>query len=253
MCVATRYLLGVLALLSKVAIAPDLACAEEPAFKPWRETWIGADFSSNVLLVYSGATVAPFGDAWSDGWRLRAAGGYGRYEVTYGKTRYAAQTTNADLVIGYQKRFGNLTAKLFAGASFVGLDAVAKDGTKRVMEPEIGFKSALELWLDIGDHAFASLDVAGTTAHASFSTRLRYGYRITPPLALGPELILNGNDTWAGADRGHLDRALHNDSRIGGFARFQWTGGEVSASGGISGDISHLSRPYVTLNMSLQF
>ena len=253
MRVATRYLLGVLALLPVVAFAPETACADEPAYKPWRETWAGADASSNVWLAYSGATVAPFGDVWSDGWRLRAVGGYGQYEVTYGKTRYAARTTSTDLVIGYQKRFGDLTAKLFAGASYVGLDAVAKNGSKRVSEPEIGFKSALELWLDIGDHAFASLDLAGTTAHASFSARVRYGYRISPPLALGPEMILNGNDTWAGADRGHLERALHNDSRFGGFARFQWTGGEASVSGGISGDISRLPRPYGTLNVSLQF
>lgn len=231
----------------------DFARAEEPASKPWLETWAGADASKHVWLAYSGVTLAPFGNIWSDGWRLRAAGSYGQYDVTYGKTRYAARTTGAELAAGYQMRFGNLTAKLFAGAAYVGLEAAAKDGSRRLSQPEIGFKTALELWLDIGDHAFASFDAAGTTAHATFSARLRYGYRITPPLALGPELILNGNDTWAGGNRSLLDRALHDDARAGGFARFMWTGGEISASGGISGDISRLSRPYATLSVSFQF
>lgn len=253
MRVLARPFVGFVALLASTAALLSVARAEEPAKKPWLETWVGVDASSKVWLVYSGITVAPFGDVWSDGWRLRAAGGYGQYDVTYGRTRYAARTTMTELVAGYQMRFGNLTAKLFAGLAHVGLDAAAKDGSRRFSEPEYGFKSALELWLDIGDHAFASLDAAGTTAHASFSARLRYGYRVTPPLALGPEVILNGNDTWASGDRNVLARALHNDSRVGGFARFQWTGGEISASGGISGDASRLARPYGTFNLSLQF
>lgn len=253
MRVLARHLLGFVALLSQVAVIHDFARAEEPAYKPWLESWAGADASAQVWLIYSGATIAPFGNVWSDGWRLRIGGGYGQYDVTHGKTRYAARTMTTDLVAGYQMRFGNLTAKLFAGASHIGLEAVAKDGSRHISEPEIGFKTALELWLDIGDHAFASFDAAGTTAHASFSARVRYGYRIAPPLSLGPELVLNGNDTWAGSDRNVLGRALHGDSRIGGFARFQWTGGEISASGGISGDISHPSRPYATITLSLQF
>lgn len=231
--------------------------ADEPANKPWRETWIGGDISPHVWLVYSGTTIAPFADIWSDGFRLRMASGYGQYGVRYGKTDYDVSTYFADALIGYQMRFGTLTAKLFAGAAYIGVDAVSKARTRALSEPELGAKAVLELWLDIADRSWASLDAAYTTAHDSFSVRARYGYRITPPFSFGHEIILNGNDLWI--DRrttgtaSALERALHNDIRFGSFLRFQWTGGEVSVSGGISGDIDRPIVPYATINASFQY
>ena len=45
----------------------------------------------------------------------------------------------------------------------------------------------------------------------------------------------------------------HRDVRIGGFARYEWVGGEVSASGGFSTDLVKRYDPYVTVNYIHQF
>jgi hypothetical protein len=75
------------------------------------ETWAGADITSRSWLAYSGVTLALFGPIDSDGWRLRAVGGYGAYG--YAGTRaisgqsspqaFRGTVSFADLLLGYQK------------------------------------------------------------------------------------------------------------------------------------------------------
>lgn len=253
-CCLIEYVLLALCFLG--ATAAGLR-ADEPADKPWRETWIGGDASPHVWLLYSGTTIAPFGDLWSDGVRLRLVSGYGRYDVRYGRTDYDVSTYFTDALAGYQMRFANLTAKAFAGVTYVGVDAVSRSKTRGLSDPELGAKLALELWLDIGDHSWASLDASAATAHDSFSLRARYGYRVSSPFSIGPEFIINGNDLWmdrrSGEAPGAFERAVHNDARFGGFARFHWTGGEVAVSGGVSGDIDRPAVPYATISASIQY
>jgi hypothetical protein len=61
---------------------PSPARADPPEPYGWREVWAGVDASSHVWLAYSGATVAPYSDIFSNGLRLRAAAGYGEYTYT---------------------------------------------------------------------------------------------------------------------------------------------------------------------------
>jgi hypothetical protein len=60
-------------------IASHVPARADPAAHGWREVWGGADASAHVWLIYSGMTVAPHSDIFSDGLRLRVAGGYGGY------------------------------------------------------------------------------------------------------------------------------------------------------------------------------
>ena len=59
-----------------------------------------------------------------------------------------------------------------------------------------------------------------------------------------------------------MTERLIGNARIGAFVRYEWFGGEISASGGLAGDISGdhgnldlLQRPaaYGTLNWIIQF
>ena len=59
------------ALIAIASLAPARA---DPAAHGWREVWGGADASAHVWLIYSGMTVAPHSDIFSDGLRLRIAG-----------------------------------------------------------------------------------------------------------------------------------------------------------------------------------
>jgi hypothetical protein len=118
-------LTGIGVLLLACASATETPAAEPVVTPLWRETWVGADATAHTWLVYSGTTVSPFSDMWSDGLRLRIGGGYGRYAYS-GDRRYPGQRTatrNIDFkaetsftegLAGYLWRLGPLTAKAFA-------------------------------------------------------------------------------------------------------------------------------------------
>jgi hypothetical protein len=263
-------------------LTPLAASAEDarPSWREvwkWRETWAGADVAKDNWLVYSGITVAPFGHIHEPGPRLRASAGYGHYE--YGNRpagqssgqsdaarSFDATTYFGNVLAGYLERFGPLTAKAFAGVSYLAHDITPSDPDNLVSGDEIGFKAVLELWLDIGDAGFASLDTSWDTAFDTRSARSRVGAYVVPGLSAGLEVWLDLNDQ-SDCDLGWDDTDDCDDedktelldyTRAGAFLRYTWDGGEVSLSGGVSGGSFHSAgdaspEPYVTINWLTQF
>jgi hypothetical protein len=212
----------------------------------WREIYGGIDAARDQWLAYSGLTVAPWSrDIYSDGWRLRLGGGYGRYGYdgiaprmncgTAGLNEICAsgkdsntqhfeiEHSYAEALLGYYLQLGRLTAKAFAGASMASEHHLNNDPSNRDDGTEYGVKGALELWLALSDESWTSVDVSYSTAHTESASRWRTGWRVTPKLSVGPELrydknIETGDNAWNG--------------RTGLFARYEWTGGEVSLAGG---------------------
>jgi hypothetical protein len=107
-----------------------------------------------------------------------------------------------------------------------------------------GPKGVLELWLNMSEDAWSSLDVNWTSAHQTYSGRLRTGYRVFSDVSLGVEARVNGN-------------ALDKDTRGGVFFRYAWDGGEVSLAGGVAGrfleDAQDMTDPYATANWLVQY
>jgi hypothetical protein len=214
----------------------------------WREIWAGADASSHTWLIYSGATVAPYSDIFSNGLRLRIAGGYGGYSYT-GERRgqlqsFEAETAYAEALVGYLQRFGPLTAKAFVGLAAIEHDVTPLDPENSVQGQELGPKVVTEFWVNIGSSGWSSLDLSWTSAHQTAAARTRAGYRVLGDLSLGVEAGLNSND-------------LGEDARGGLFARYAWNGGEFSLAGGFAGrfleDAQSLEDPYATVNWLTQF
>ena len=213
-----------------------------------REAYAGADVTADVWLLYSGVTLAPTSDIYSDGIRLRAGGGYGQYRYSGHRAgdpkdterRFKGTITYAEALIGYQKRFGELTAKAFVGVSAIDHTITPHDpvalGGLITQGLEFGVKGAIELWLNLGSSAWSSLDLAYTSAHDTYAARWRLGYRILPTVSAGLEAALNGNidnaDKWL--SDGTVREQLKPQGRVGVFARYEWSGGEVSLAGGLS-------------------
>jgi len=235
---------------------------------PWREVWIGADTTKNTWLVYSGMTLSPFSHIHDDGLRLRFSTGYGQYDYSgfrrlvnpntchpiLGCTpvsqffKFEAVAQYAEALVGYLKRIGDLTAKVFIGAAYSSHQIGPKDPDNKVQGAEWGVKGGVELWLNLGEDAWASVDYFYSTAHDTYSGRARFGYRVLPTLSIGPEAGINGHIQNSGGD----DLA-YSRGRAGVFARYEWAGGEISGSGGISADIDEDTTPYVTLNWMSRF
>jgi hypothetical protein len=249
------------------------AAADPDAAPSGREVWAGADVSSNVWLVYSGVTVAPWGGIYDNGVRLRAAGGYGEYSyqpVGQGADNQV-QTYYADILFGYLQRFGELTAKVFVGPSLISHDPIRDDTMTVLIGDEIGVKGVLELWLNMGDRGWGSLDVSWSSAHATRTARARAGYRVWPKLSLGLEAGINvdaqgecrlGLATASGCKTGGGETVepsgLLDYARGGAFARYELERGELSLSAGVLGDSFAAQgeaeiAPYVTINWLTQF
>lgn len=239
---------GAAAAAAAALLASNAADAGPQPKYGWREVWAGADVSSHVWLLYSGATVAPYGHVYSDGLRLRIAGGYGKY--SYVGTRngelnaFHADTAYGEALVGYQMGFGPLTAKAFVGLIGIEHDVAPFDPDNPVRGQKLGPKIATELWLNMGTDAWSSLDLSWTTAFNTAAARLRTGYRIYDDVSLGVEGGINANDQG-------------EDARIGLFTRYAWDGGEISVASGFSGrfleDAQALRDPYVTANWLTQF
>ncbi len=247
---------------------PASATDANPEPIPWREVWIGADATKNTWLVYSGMTLSPFGHIHDDGLRLRFTTGYGQYEYSGFRTvpgsvgchpvlgcppvtrlfNFEAVTQYAEVLVGYLKRMGELTTKVFVGAAYSSHRIGPADPENKVQGAEWGVKGGVELWLNLGENAWASLDTFYSTAHDTYSGRARYGYRVLPTLSVGPEAGLNGHIQ--SHDNGDL---VYTRGRAGLFTRYEFAGGEISASGGLSADIDEDTTPYATLNWISRF
>ncbi|MFM1816480.1 MAG: hypothetical protein RLZ98_3175 [Pseudomonadota bacterium] len=241
-----------------VAVAAFYACtclttpatAEPPASgaHPGYELWSGIDTTANATSVYAGFNLAPFTTLNSDGLRLRAVAGGGGYDYTAGvpflgsprHSRIHGRSAFVDLLVGYQWTVGPATLKAFAGGTWSEHTLSPFDPANDVFGEKFGVKAILEGWLNVTDRSWASADLSFSTAHGDFSSRLRYGYRLMPKLSVGPEAGGYGNREFTGG-------------RIGAFARYEWTRGEIALSGGISGDIEQPDSPYATLNVVQKF
>lgn len=253
------------------ALLPRVAAAEPDAPLLWREVWAGADVSENVWLVYSGATVAPMGHIHGNGLRFRVASGYGGYAYPNAKTGgdFEATTLFGDVLAGWLWRLDPLTLKVFAGAAYIDHDVTPFDADTVVTGADWGPKGVVELWLNSGERMWTSLDLTYTTAHDTASVRMRSGYRIWPELSTGVEAGLNldgqGQCKMRLPENGcHLSpedpevTSLFDYGRTGLFARYEWTGGEVSLGAGVVGqpyasDGEIDLHPYATLNWIMQF
>lgn len=263
-------------LLASLAISPAMA-SDLKAPTSGREIWAGADISENVWLLYSGVTLAPWSGIHDPGWRFRAAGGYGGYiydkDAAAGPDTdvltYDADTYFTDLLAGYLLRFGELTAKAFVGASLIAHEITPYDEQTVAIGDEIGVKGVVELWLNIGERGWGSLDLSWSSAHDTRTARTRLGYKVWPKVSLGIEGGLNV-DAQASCRMevsADAERCLHGEqvktdlldyARAGGFARYDWGTGEVSVSAGVLGDSFSAGdeielAPYVTVNWLTQF
>ena len=215
---------------------------------PWQEVSIGAEATRNSWSTYSTLTVAPFAPIDVDGFRLRTSGGYGRYRYDgfrdIGKSRVPTEfggiTSFADLMLGYQLQLARTTIKGFAGGAGIAHAITPFDRDNEVSGLAIGFKASLETWTDLTNALWLSVDGTWTAAHETYGARLRGGWRVLPEVSIGVEGGLHGN---AGYDGG----------RGGLFARFAPDWGEISVSGGLTGDIDNPDAPYGSLNVLLRY
>ena len=254
--------LGIIPGICGEAGAPPL---DPPAGVGPREFWVGADAGAHNWLVYTGGTYAPGSDIHADGFRIRSTAGYGGFSYNFNtSTKVRVTKSYADILVGYQQRFGELTAKAFFGWALLNEQFVVPAASRSTALADDGAKGAVELWLNLGSEAWTSLDANYADTRQTWSVRSRTGYRVLPTLSTGVEAIFNHTDITGQVQQSAAAR-FQGNTRVGGFVRYEWFGGEISASGGLSGDwiegqgkaggtdLLHAPEVYGTVNWIVQF
>lgn len=261
-------LAGVCAVVAVIfgLFSPSVALSDpaEPAQPKygWREVWGGGDAMRDVWLLYSGLTLAPWSEhVYEPGFRLRSQLGYGEFNYVPSHTQgkhVRGTVSYADALFGYHWRSGELTAKAFAGIAAIDRKGSNAGPGRRHFGMEYGPKLMLELWYNLGDAQWTSLNMAFTTAHKTASARWRWGLKLTPELSVGPELRFDTNDFRADDRSSFFDQY---SARGGAFASYKWPGMELSVAGGIASRFQGAKRddddtsmtPYGTVNVLFQY
>ncbi len=267
------FCLTAFSLLDPATAHADAELRDKPPPVPWQELSAGVDIADNVWLLYSGVTLAPFGDVRQSGLRLRAGGGYGQYRYSGHRSgdprgtdrQFLGRVSYAEALLGYQERFGPLTAKAFVGIAAIDHTIAPGDpialGGLLAQGMDYGVKGVIELWLDIGRNAWSSLDLSWTSAHQTYAGRWRLGYRLAEPITLGIEAGVHGN-ALEGSEflpDGNRREQLKPSVRLGLFARYEWALSEVSVSAGLTrnawqlDDDVALEDGYATVNYLTRF
>lgn len=224
---------------------------------PVYEASVGVDGAADSWSAYANLGAAITGDIRSNGWRLRSGATVGRYVYSrkyfdaatfrFVYPEFNAHVTTADLLVGYHHQLGALVLKAFAGGVWENVSSTARmpvvlaaDVDHPTLGSRMGLKLAVETWYSFGNWGYLQLDGSWTSISLKLNARGRGGYRLTPGLSIGPEVAAFGNDD-------------HISGRLGAFARYEWTGGEVSVSAGVAGDGDAVSGPYGSLGVSLRF
>lgn len=243
-------------LLALVAVAsygapPAIGQAPSTEKSQQFEAWAGAEAFARVWALYAGGNYAPFGSVRQDGIRVRVVTGYGQY--SYVSSRWTGThkqdfefhgvSSFADVLAGYHKQLGSLTIKVLGGITLS--DRAVDDPETLNAGTETGAKALLELWWNVNDRTWTSLDLSWTTLENVYGARARLGWRAWPALSLGME----------GGALGNQDYQI---GRVGGFVRYEWANAELSLSSGVAlndfeGTSADSRGAYATFNVLTRF
>jgi hypothetical protein len=225
-----------------------------PHIEPHYELWAGGEATKHYWSLWSGGTIAPFAPITADGWRLRAVGGGGAYSydsrrIVAGRLRpqrFHAVTAFTDGLVGYQMRLGAWTVKPFAGISHQEHRIHPRDPFNPRAGSGTGVKLLVENWLVISAVTWASLDASWGSVNDAYWSRARLGWRALRD-------ILPGDDLSIGIEAGAIGDKAHDVGRAGAFVRYVWPRGELSVSGGVSGDYDNPRDSYAGASLMVRF
>jgi len=159
----------------------------------------GADIASDSAFGWSGFTAAPIGFLEEDGWRVRVAGGGGRYRYRTGNVAGGvneASVMSGELMAGYRFSIGGGSATVYAGAHVENQRLAAPDPGHAAQGTEAGIKVAVELYRRFTGNIFGLASAAASTVHGGYQARAALAYEISEKLALGIEAALNGDERY---------------------------------------------------------
>lgn len=156
----------------------------------------GFDVSEDAHSFYSGTLIALNGDFSRDGLIFRAIGVSSDYEyreVSVPGGKVDGDDRAIDVMLGYQKTIGVITATAYVGFEYRDIELSPADPANDIQGDEAGFKVALDAQTSDEIPLFLSFSGAYSTAFDSYYALGRLGYNMTR-VVVGAEGLLGGID-----------------------------------------------------------
>lgn len=159
----------------------------------------GTDIASDSAFGWSGLVAAPLGFLEENGWRVRIAGGGGRYRYRTGNVVGGvnqARVMSGELLLGYRFSIGDGSATVYAGLHVENQRLAAPDPAHAAQGTEAGIKVAIELYRRFTPTLFGLASAAASTVHGGYQARAALAYEISEKLAVGVETAINGDERY---------------------------------------------------------
>lgn len=226
---------------------PVIYAVDRYPYLLFQETWIGGESLASSLSIYSGSTIAPFGDIEQPGWRVRSTAGYGRYTYRTGlgpdgaiDTKLTGRYLISDALLGYHLRWSDLTLKAFGGMASERHIVDPRDPDRTKAKQVYGGKAALEAWLTLSPRSWIAADLAWASTDKSHQIGLRTGYTLFKRLDLGIEARYARH---RGRDSGH----------VGGFSTWQVGDAGITVASGAGTASNWQARAYGRISLFFRY
>lgn len=214
---------------------------------PLIEVFSGADVTENQYGFYSGGVTGALGPHLNlKGLRLRAVYGQGRYQYrskrqvgpSQVETLFLGDSEFYEAMVGYEFRFADVIFKAYGGVVHEINHIDPTDVNNQLEGEETGGKLLLEVWRDFEKELGARYWFSGygsyTTGSEYYTVHGRVGMPVNSLLTVGLETGVFGNKEF-------------DALRLGAFGKLKIGTGELTFSGGVSGDYEQPDALYGTV------
>jgi hypothetical protein len=213
-----------------------------------RNDWIVAIDASTTLTTnksdfgYVAGTVALGGGTLQQsGFRLRLEGLGGTYGYEQAGATATGKQIEGGALVGYQSVWNNATVGYYLGVNVRENTVPSPDSVSSATGTRVGFKTAIDAYLNPTNLTMASLYASYSTAYDAYYARGRAGYAIFGNGYLGPELTFLGDD-------------FYGQTRLGAhYSGIQLGALQFGVAGGYVWDRNYKDGYYGTLEVRAGF
>lgn len=203
----------------------------------------GVDATRNSTFVWAGATAVPFGTLVEDGFRVRAMGGFGRYDYktsAMADGRNTGTISSGELMAGYHQSFGATVVTSYLGLDVKHYSLQEADPANRETGTHAGIKAAIELYTRTAASWFVTAYGNISTVFGNYGLRAAVHHEFTPGFALGVEGALLG------------DRR-YDEQRAGLIATLTLPKSSLTMAGGVATSTDNGTGAYTTISLYAPF
>lgn len=197
----------------------------------------GGDIATDSAFAWSGIVAAPSGTLHEDGWRVRLAGGAGRYRYRTAAVPGGvneADVVSGEVMAGYRFTHANMIATVFMGAHVENQRLHAPDPGHRAQGAAAGLKVLVELYRRFTPRIVGTASASTSSVHRAYHLRATLAYQPSSALAMGLEATLLG------------DRR-YREPRAGMFVQSTYGRTTLSLAGGLLSNSDKGDGGYATL------